>query len=272
MTYLKAIPTRKRDELIRKGGIIVLAILLAIILIVIGSSVIKAVSFNKSLPNPEEATVLSMYKTKAGSVVFSTADFNIVSIAPGAKYNDYLSYCNNSHVNVIFLRDCTETGYDNMVELHKRGSFSKIYLPKNASKDFVKRLKRHFPDVNIEKLKSKGEKFVLGEMVVRVFDSVESGFAFSVTHGFSNFLVADENSNVKALKDKEISVLIGALEPAKDLQKVDYYISTSDNVDAATASTFCMQYCVPGSRVIYGIHDKELLEFDVSFDLTGKLQ
>ncbi len=277
--YLKAISKRKRDMYIKKAVFFLLIAILCIFLLLIGVNVYKTIAFNKSLPDPSLATEMGMYHAPGGSVIFRCGENSVVSLGKNAKFSDYLSYA-GGHVNVLFLTDVTETTFDNLLDTFVYGSVDTIYVPKGASKEYMKRLKNKYGDsAKIVHLKKKGEKFVLagGEMVVRVFDVADDSIAFSVTHGYDNFLVAQESThNLKVLKDTSIAVAFAPIEAVNELEKVNYLLCKvpKDGVAPATEdfSSVCVQYHVTGSRLIYGFHTNEETLFDASFTLTGKLE
>lgn len=270
---LKAVRMNRNRLLI----VIALCVILFIMVLFIGILVAKEIKFRASLPNPDEATEMVVYHTASGSVVFKNGDFSVVSLGKNAKFSDYLGLAGN-HVDVLFLTDTTETTFDNLTETYVYGSVDTIYVPSGANKVYMERLKEHYEDrTKIVRLKKKGEKFVLNEFVVRVFDVTEGSIAFSLTHGHDNFLVAqEEGHNLKALKNTSLKAVFAPLQAAKELEKVDYYVCkvAKDAPVPATeeVSGICIQYCVPGSRLLYGLQLKDELIFDASFTLTGKLQ
>lgn len=271
----KAISNKKRDVYLKKAVLALAISLICIFLFLIGVNVYKTIVFNKSLPDPSLATEMSIYHAPSGSVIFHCNEMSIVSLGKNAKFSDYLLQA-GGHVNVLFLTDTTETTFDNLTDAYVYGSIDTIYVPKGADKEYMERLKKkHGEETKIVRLKKKGERFVLGEMVVRVFSVSDDSIAFSLTHGYDNFLVAQQPHNLKELKNTSIKAAFAPIEALEGLKKVDSLLckvpKDSPEPTKEDFSYVCKQYCVSGSRLIYAVHMKDSLDFDASFTQTGKL-
>ncbi len=227
---------------------------------------------NLLLPDLDEVTEMNVYRMSNNTILFRNGDTSVVALGYDATYSDYMALIGN-HVDVLFLEELNEDTFSNLKDAYEYGSIDTIYVPKGADKAYMKRLEEFFYESEVIQLKKKGKEFVVGEMVICVVNVLDEGVAFTLTHGQDNFLVANNSShNLGDLQNEDITVAFAPYSVARMLKKVDYYICQSEGGEPPVEefSDICIQYILPGNKLVYGQHTKEGMFFEDSFTPTSK--
>lgn len=282
--YLKADGGKKASSS-KKIVIVILILFLAAVVVIGGIKLVQEIRFRMSLPDPDAATEMSVRRYEGNTVVFRCGDYGVAGLGEFQPFAHAVAF---GHLDALFVETADDSFHKGWGDdPYNFGTIDKIYVAAGADEAFIEDITEYFYDSEIIQLKKKGEKFVAGEMVVRVLsvygEEIEGengeeflgGIAFSVTHGHNTYLVSNDNYTVlKPYRNKRFDVAFAPIRGGEQLENVKYYVCQVGEGSAGTPeemSSICEQFLEPERRDIYGICDGKDVYFDATFVVTGRI-